>query len=120
MLRSLGPVRAYGPADVERALEVCAQDPVNNVFVAARILESGLAGTRGPLFAYAAGGERALVWCSANVVPVQASDRSLSDVDVVDPVDGIKRTGCERCRDDDREQRVAPSACHRSSAACSG
>lgn len=77
MLRSLGPVRAYGPADVERALEVCAQDPVNNVFVAARILESGLAGTRGPLFAYAAGGERALVWCSANVVPVQASDRSL-------------------------------------------
>lgn len=77
MLRSLGPVRAYGPGDVDRALQVCAQDPVNNVFVAARVLESGLAGTRGPLFAYDGPGERALVWCSANVVPVQAGPRAL-------------------------------------------
>lgn len=76
MLRSLG-VRAYGPSDVERALEVCAQDPVNNVFVAARILESGLAGTRGPLFAYDGPGERSLLWCSANVVPVQVGPRSM-------------------------------------------
>ncbi|QFG68936.1 GNAT family N-acetyltransferase [Ornithinimicrobium pratense] len=77
MLRSLGPVRACGPVDVERALEICAEDPVNNVFVAARILESGLVGTRGPLFAYASGEDRALVWCSANVVPVQAGPRAL-------------------------------------------
>src|SRR5690606_16379143 len=53
--------------------EVCGRDPVTNVFVAARILESGLAGTRGPLFSYDAGGERALCWCSANVVPVEAT-----------------------------------------------
>lgn len=73
MLRSLGTVRALGLQDVEDALEVCGRDPVSNVFVAARILESGLAGTRGPLFSYEAGGERALCWCSANIVPVEAS-----------------------------------------------
>ena len=72
MLRSLGTVRALGLQDVEAALEVCRRDPVTNVFVAARILESGLAGTRGPLFSYESGGERALCWCSANVVPVEA------------------------------------------------
>ncbi len=77
MLRSLGAVRALGTRDVEDALEVCAADPVTNVFVAARIVESGLAGMRGPLFGYDAGGERALCWCSANVVPVEASRRAL-------------------------------------------
>lgn len=78
MLRSLGAVRALGMQDVEDALEVCAKDPVTNVFVAARILESGLSGTRGPLFGYDAGGERALCWCAANVVPVEASSRALA------------------------------------------
>lgn len=77
MLRSLGAVRALGIGDVQDALQVCAEDPVTNVFVAARILESGLAGTRGPLFGYEAGGERALCWCSANVVPVEASSRAI-------------------------------------------
>jgi hypothetical protein len=77
MLRTLSPVRAYGLQDVSRALEVCAQDPVTNVFVAARIRESGLVGTRGPLFGYEAGGETALCWCSANVVPVEASPRAI-------------------------------------------
>lgn len=77
MLRSLGAVRALGMRDVDDALEVCAADPVTNVFVAARIVESGLSGTRGPLFGYDAGGERALCWCSANVVPVEASSRAL-------------------------------------------
>ncbi|MGO0577235.1 GNAT family N-acetyltransferase [Ornithinimicrobium panacihumi] len=78
MLRSLGAVRALGLQDVDDALEICAQDPVTNVFVAARIIESGLAGTRGPLFSYAAGEERALCWCAANVVPVEASSRALA------------------------------------------
>ena len=78
MLRGLGPVRAYGPADVERALEICAEDPITNVFVAARILESGLVGTRGPLLGYDAAGEQGLVWCSANVVPVEAGPRALA------------------------------------------
>ena len=77
MLRSIGAVRALGLQDVDDALEVCAQDPVTNVFVAARILESGLSGTRGPLFGYDVAGERALCWCSANVVPVEASPRAL-------------------------------------------
>lgn len=77
MLRTLSPVRAYGLQDVRAALDVCAEDPVNNVFVAARIQESGLVGTRGPLFGYESGGERALCWCSANVVPVEASPRAL-------------------------------------------
>lgn len=70
-------MRALGLNDVDEALAVCAQDPVANVFVAARILESGLAGTRGPLFSYDVGTERALCWCAANVVPVQASSRAL-------------------------------------------
>ncbi|GAA5157559.1 GNAT family N-acetyltransferase [Ornithinimicrobium tianjinense] len=78
MLRSLGAVRALGMPDVEDALDVCAEDPVTNVFVAARIVESGLAGTRGPLFGYEAGGERALCWCAANVVPVGASSRAIA------------------------------------------
>jgi hypothetical protein len=78
MLRSLGAVRALGMQDVEDALEVCAKDPVTNVFVAARIAESGLSGTRGPLFGYDSGGERALCWCAANVVPVEASSRALA------------------------------------------
>ena len=78
MLRSLGAVRALGLQDVDAALEICAEDPVTNVFVAARIVESGLAGTKGPLFGYDAGGERALCWCSANVVPVGASPRALA------------------------------------------
>ncbi|WP_338043723.1 DUF4081 domain-containing protein [Ornithinimicrobium flavum] len=78
MLRTLSPVRAYGLQDVPRALEVCAQDPVTNVFVAARIRESGLVGTRGPLFGYEAGDEAALCWCSANVVPVEAGPRAIA------------------------------------------
>ncbi|PZU43233.1 MAG: DUF4081 domain-containing protein [Arsenicicoccus sp.] len=81
MLRTLGSgmssVRAYGLQDVRRALDVCAQDPVTNVFVAARIRESGLIGTRGPLFGYESGGDHALCWCAANVVPVEAGPRAL-------------------------------------------
>ncbi|WP_298751090.1 DUF4081 domain-containing GNAT family N-acetyltransferase [uncultured Serinicoccus sp.] len=81
MLRTLGSgtssVRAYGLQDARRALDVCAEDPVSNVFVAARIRESGLVGTRGPLYGYEAGGEHALCWCAANVVPVGASPRAL-------------------------------------------
>lgn len=81
MLRTLGSgmgsVRAYGLQDVDRALAVCARDPVTNVFVAARIRESGLVGTRGPLFGYESGGEHALCWCAANVVPVEAGPRAL-------------------------------------------
>lgn len=79
MLRTLGSgaVRAYGLHDVERALDVCAQDPVTNVFVAARVRESGLMGTRGPLFGYETATEHALCWCAANVVPVEASPRAI-------------------------------------------
>ncbi|MFX0537696.1 GNAT family N-acetyltransferase [Ornithinimicrobium sp. Y1847] len=77
MLRTRGGVRALGESDVDAALQICAEDPVTNVFVAARILESGLAGNRGPLFSYEAREERALCWCAANVVPVGASPRAL-------------------------------------------
>lgn len=77
MLRTFGSVRAYGLQDAQRALDVCAQDPVSNVFVAARIRESGLMGTRGPLFGYENADEHALCWCAANVVPVEASPKAL-------------------------------------------
>ncbi|OLT20655.1 GNAT family N-acetyltransferase [Ornithinimicrobium sp. CNJ-824] len=77
-MRSRRAARALGPSEVDRALEVCAEDPVMNVFVAARIIETQLRGDRGPLFGHDLEGEGALCWCSANVVPVHAGPRSLA------------------------------------------
>lgn len=77
MLRGVGATRTLGPADRSWALEVCAQDPVNHVFVAARLMDGALAGSRAAMFAYERGGERALVWSSANVVPVGGSHAAL-------------------------------------------
>ncbi len=81
MLRGVGATRALGPADRAYALEVCARDPVSHVFVAARVLDGALGGSRGAMFAYEREGETALCWSSANVVPVgggPAAVRALS------------------------------------------
>lgn len=83
MLRTSVPVRALGLGDSRCALEVCARDPVTNVFVAARVLEGGLAGGRGALFGYGHGvpGGPAefdgLCWAAANVVPVEVEPAML-------------------------------------------
>jgi uncharacterized protein len=77
MLRGVGAIRTLGPPDRAWALEVCAQDPVNHVFVAARLIDNALTSSRAAMFAYERGGERCLVWSSANVVPVGGSDAAL-------------------------------------------
>lgn len=79
MLRTQSPVRALTPADRDEALEVCARDTRTNVFVAARILEGGLATTPGVVLGYAEGsGLQAICWASANLVPVGCDARALT------------------------------------------
>jgi predicted GNAT family acetyltransferase len=73
MLRVSSPVRPLGLSDSQRALAICARDPVTNVFVAARVLEGGLSGSRGALFGYQRADEQGLCWASANVVPVECT-----------------------------------------------
>lgn len=73
MLRTSAPVRTLSLGDSQHALAVCSQDPVTNVFVAARVLEGALSAGRGVLFGYDRGDERGLCWSGANVVPVQCT-----------------------------------------------
>jgi uncharacterized protein len=64
-------VRPLTSADRDEVLDLCAQDPSANVYVAARILEIDLDRTRGSLLGYYSRGELAAAcWVSANVVPV--------------------------------------------------
>jgi len=71
VLRTKSAVRALTTADRDQALEVCARDTRTNVFVAARILEGGLATSPGAVLGYNEGsGLQAICWVSANLVPV--------------------------------------------------
>ncbi|MBW8171596.1 GNAT family N-acetyltransferase [Ornithinimicrobium sp. Arc0846-15] len=78
MWRSLGSVRPLEPADRAWALDVCAQDPISNVFVAARIVESGLSGARPVAYGYDHGGQESVCWASANIVPASAGPAALA------------------------------------------
>ena len=80
MLRMPAPVRGLGLSDAPRALEICGRDPVTNVFVAARILEGGMAGGRNSVLGFERGGRTGLCWTSANVVPVEIGE------DMVEPL----------------------------------
>jgi len=73
-------VRVLDPVDLDEALTVCAQDPVANAFVAARLHAQGMnARAAGELWGYYQGGRlRSLCWAGANLVPVEA------DQDAVD------------------------------------
>ena len=72
MLRTQSPVRALTTADRDEALELCAQDPAANVFVAARIEEGALRSSPGSLLGFRNEGRlRSMCWVSANVVPVE-------------------------------------------------
>src|SRR5690606_14313750 len=73
MLRTSSPVRTLGLGDVQHAMEVCARDPVTNVFVAARILEGGLSSGRVAVLGYDDGDEQGLCWAGANIVPVECT-----------------------------------------------
>ncbi|MBW3084484.1 Mycothiol acetyltransferase [Austwickia sp. TVS 96-490-7B] len=64
-------VRPVGEADRVAALEICAQDPVANCYVAARMDEVDLDRTRGALWGYYPEGRlSALSWSTANLIPV--------------------------------------------------
>lgn len=79
MLRTSREVRALGSADRDLALEICAADPIRNVYVAARVLEADLDAGQGSLFGYSSGGvPTSLCWMSANVVPVEGSPAALT------------------------------------------
>jgi uncharacterized protein len=79
VLRTHSPVRALTTADRDQALEVCARDTRTNVFVAARILDGGLATSPGAVLGYAEGsGLQAICWASANLVPVGCDGPALA------------------------------------------
>jgi len=79
VLRTKSAVRALTTADRDQALEVCARDTRTNVFVAARILEGGLATSPGAVLGYAEGpGLQAICWVSANLVPVGCDGPALA------------------------------------------
>jgi predicted GNAT family acetyltransferase len=68
-------VRVLDLVDLDEALAVCAQDPVANAFVAARLHAQGMnARAAGELWGYYRGGQlRSLCWAGANLVPVEAT-----------------------------------------------
>jgi uncharacterized protein len=79
VLRTHSRVRALTTADRDQALEVCARDARTNVFVAARILDGGLATSPGAMLGYAEGsGLEAICWASANLVPVGCDGPALA------------------------------------------
>lgn len=77
MLRTRNPTRLLGVDDVDAALDLCAQDPAANVFVASRILDGGLgAGSTAAYGWFDDGRLESFVWTVANVVPVGTSAAS--------------------------------------------
>jgi predicted GNAT family acetyltransferase len=79
VLRTHSRVRALTTADRDQALEVCARDSRTNVFVAARILDGGLAAFPGAMLGYAEGSTlEAICWVSANLVPVGCDGPALA------------------------------------------
>ena len=78
--RARGRVRILGAADLKPALNVLATNPVENVFVEARVRSAGLeAGTLGcPVWGYEEDGIlQALCHAGANLVPVNATRAAL-------------------------------------------
>ncbi|WP_370892727.1 GNAT family N-acetyltransferase [Janibacter sp. GXQ6167] len=77
MLRTRSPVRLLTHADVDAALELCAQDLAANVFVASRIAAGALGvGSQAVLGFVEDRQLSSLVWTQANVVPVQTDART--------------------------------------------
>ncbi len=56
---------------------MCGQDPLRNVFVAARVMEGGLLASGSALGVSDDGQLRAVCWTSANIVPVECDDAAL-------------------------------------------
>ncbi|MFN8076971.1 MAG: GNAT family N-acetyltransferase [Kineosporiaceae bacterium] len=66
-------LRVLDPRDLEEALVLCARDVVANLFVAARLRETGVDGG-GQLWGFYEGSQlTSLCWWGANLVPVEAT-----------------------------------------------
>ncbi|MEO8850774.1 MAG: GNAT family N-acetyltransferase [Allobranchiibius sp.] len=76
MLRTFSPARSLGSADYDAALNLCEQDALSNVFVAARLLEGGPAFTSS-LLGVGSSPLNAMCWVSANVVPINCDEPAL-------------------------------------------
>ena len=79
MLRTTS-LRVAGPRDLDEVVAVLDRDPVSNVFVAGRVLASGLETWRmgGELWAYVVDGRiDALCYSGANLAPVEAGGEAL-------------------------------------------
>jgi ribosomal protein S18 acetylase RimI-like enzyme len=78
--RTRGSVRVLGPEDLAAAIAVLSTDPVQNIFVAARVRSSGLdqSGLGCPLWGYETSGVlRSLFHAGSNLVPVNADSEAL-------------------------------------------
>ncbi|MBK8469249.1 MAG: GNAT family N-acetyltransferase [Candidatus Phosphoribacter sp.] len=82
MLRTQWAVRALTPDDRDEALTVCARNPVESCFVAARIDEGALYAMPGSVLGVvgADGRLRAIAWASANLVPVGCDDDAIEAI----------------------------------------
>lgn len=79
MLRTSTPVVAVGAADLDRALALCAIDPIAHAFVATKLVEGILDNQPGSVLGFRAGGQlESLLLASANVVPVQCHDEAVA------------------------------------------
>lgn len=78
MLRS--SLRVLDRHDVDEAIAVCTRDIVGNLFVAARLVSTGIQPRSGvgDLWGYYSGGQlRSLCWSGANLVPVEADEEAI-------------------------------------------
>lgn len=77
MLRS--SLRVLDRHDVDEAIAVCTRDIVANLFVAARLVATGIQPRGGgDLWGYYSGGQlRSLCWSGANLVPVEADEEAV-------------------------------------------
>jgi len=82
-------VKPLGEPDRDFALGLCAADPDMHVFVAARILEGGLADGRAATYGYDRGRRSAMCWAAANVVPVGGDRKAM--VALAERVSGRRR-----------------------------
>jgi len=70
-------LRVLDPRDTDEALALCEQDTVANLFVAARLRESGV-DAGGQLWGFHEGGRlTSLCWWGANLVPVEATPAAI-------------------------------------------
>lgn len=76
--------------DRDAALELCAQDPAANVYVASRILDGAMGLGSTAVTGYFEGDQlRSMIWTIANVVPVATDERSRAAL--VDRVRKVRR-----------------------------